>query len=146
MLRPSRVTRPALGLAVAISVGTVIGFGAYSLGSAAGANSSQPSGHPTATAAAETPPMLPTTRDKSGVPAGTSTPTPAAHLTLAEATALAVRFAPGRVVEVDEDQEPTGLRYDLTLLHDDGTATEVRVDSVTAQITSTTVTPDQEGT
>jgi uncharacterized membrane protein YkoI len=57
-------------------------------------------------------------------------------LTLDEATAVAVEAAPGRVIEWDEDPEPTGLRYDLTLLHDDGTTTDVEVDTVTGQVTS----------
>jgi uncharacterized membrane protein YkoI len=57
-------------------------------------------------------------------------------LTLEEATAVAAQVAPGRVVEWDEDHEPTGLRYDVKLLHDDGSTTDVEVDTVTGQVTS----------
>ena len=140
MLRPSPATRRVLGLALAVSVGTGIGFGAYSLGSAAGADSSYFPRVGTAT----TPPT--TTPGEPGNAADTSTAaTPAAPLTLEQATAVALRFGPGRVVEVDEDHEPTGLRYDVTLLHDNGTATEVEVDTVTGQVTSTTFHDDWDG-
>jgi uncharacterized membrane protein YkoI len=49
---------------------------------------------------------------------------------------VAAKAAPGRVVEWDEDNEPTGLRYDITLLHADGTSTDVEVDTVTGRVTS----------
>jgi uncharacterized membrane protein YkoI len=124
MLRPSTSARRVLGLALVVSVGTGIGLGAYSLGSASGA----------------APPLAP----RAGTTATTATtaaPAPAeasasSPLTLDEATAVAAQVAPGRVVEWDEDHEPTGLRYDVTLLHDDGSATEVEVDTVTGQVTS----------
>jgi uncharacterized membrane protein YkoI len=124
MLRPSTSARRVLGLALVVSVGTGIGLGAYSLGSASGA----------------APPLAP----RAGATATTATtaaPAPAeasasSPLTLDEATAVAAQVAPGRVVEWDEDHEPTGLRYDVTLLHDDGSATEVEVDTVTGQVTS----------
>jgi uncharacterized membrane protein YkoI len=105
MLRPSVPTRRVIGIAVAVTVGAGIGFGAYSLGSAAGA--------PTAE-----------------------------YLTLDEATAIAVEFTPGRVVEIDEDHEPTGLQYDVTVLHDNGTTTKVEVDALTGQIVSTSFDDD----
>ena len=57
-------------------------------------------------------------------------------LTLEDAKAVAAQAAPGRVVEWDEDHEPTGLRYDVKLLHDDGSTTDVEVDTVTGQVTS----------
>jgi uncharacterized membrane protein YkoI len=66
------------------------------------------------------------------VPTTTAAPAPVSSpLTLDEATAVAAQVAPGRVVEWDEDHEPTGLRYDVPLLHDDGSTTEVEVDAVT---------------
>jgi uncharacterized membrane protein YkoI len=125
MLRPSVPTRRVVGVAVAVTVGAGIGFGAYSLGSAAGANSSYLPGVSTAAGTGSDP--------------GAST---AEYLTLDEATAIAVEFAPGRVVEVDEDHEPTGLQYDVTVLHDNGTATKVEVDALTGQIVSTSFDDD----
>ena len=122
MLRPSASRRRVLGLALALSVGTGIGLGAYSLGSAFGTDTPQ---FPRAGSAT-------TTTAPSPSEASASSP-----LTLDEAKAVAAQVAPGRVVEWDEDHEPTGLRYDVTLLHDDGSTTEVEVDTVTGQVTST---------
>lgn len=137
MLRPSASARRVLGLALAVSVGTGIGVGAYSLGSATGANSSQLPRVATA-------PVGPAGSDVPGVPdvpdVPTTVPTPgtsaASALSLEEAHAIALQVAPGRVVEWDEDREPTGLRYDVKVLHDDGTTTDVEVDTVTGQVTS----------
>jgi hypothetical protein len=54
------------------------------------------------------------------------------------ASAIALAFAPGRVVEVDQDQDfLTGLRYDVTILHDNGTSTDVEVDAESGRIVST---------
>ena len=108
-----------------------IGVGAYSLGSASGAAS--PQGTPAAQEITATP--LPTRAPGATAAPGSAT---AAALTLEEAKAVAVRAAPapGRVIEWDEDHEPTGLRYDVTLLHDDGSTTDIEVDTVTGQITS----------
>ncbi|MCW2698144.1 MAG: hypothetical protein JWR62_3229 [Modestobacter sp.] len=59
-------------------------------------------------------------------------------LTIEEATAIAVQFAPGRVVEVDQDRDfLSGLRYDVTVLHDNGTSTQVEVDADSGQVVST---------
>jgi len=121
-------------VAVALSVGTGIGLGAYSLGSAFGSDTPQ---LPRAgTAAATT--TAPAPSAEAGAPTDTAAPTPApgSPLTLEEAKAVATQVAPGRVVEWDEDHEPTGLRYDVTLLHDDGSTTDVEVDTVTGQVTS----------
>jgi hypothetical protein len=132
MLR-SPASRRLLGTALALSAGTGIGLGAYSFGTAYGPDTPQVPRAGTAMTTA-TAPARPA---ESGEPAGTSAPaSPAAPLTLDEATAVAVQAAPGRVVEWDEDHEPTGLRYDVTLLHDDGSTTDVEVDTVTGQITS----------
>jgi uncharacterized membrane protein YkoI len=57
-------------------------------------------------------------------------------LTLEEAKAVAAQVAPGRVIEWDQDNEPTGLRFDVKLLHNDGSTTEVEVDTLTGQVTS----------
>jgi hypothetical protein len=121
MLRPSTSARRVLGLALAVSVGTGIGLGAPRLWSASGADTPQA---PRA-APAEAPASSRLTRD--------------------EATAVAAQVAPGRVVEVDEDNEPTGLRYDVTLLHEDGTATQVEVDAATGRIVSTKLDNDWDG-
>ena len=123
--------RQALVLTVAVSVGAGVAFTAYSLGSAAGANSSYlPPVVPATTSSAATGPGAPATGSTSG-------DVPSSPLTLDQATTVAVEAAaPGRVVTWDEDQEPTGLRYDITLLHDDGSTTDVEVDTVTGQVTS----------
>jgi hypothetical protein len=130
MLRPSASARRVLGVAVAVSIGAGIGFGAYTLGSSAGANSAP---FPRAATA-------PTTSGPATTsgPETTSAPeTPVSiPLTLEDAKAVAAQAAPGVVVEWDEDHEPTGLRYDVKLLHDDGSTTDVEVDTVTGQITS----------
>jgi hypothetical protein len=136
MLRSSASPRRVLGLGLAVAVGTGIGLGAYSLGSAFGSDTPQfPRVGSAATATAPARPGAP------DAPATTTAPSPSeasasAPLTLEEATALAAQVAPGRVVEWDEDHEPTGLRYDVTLLHDDGSTTDVEVDTVTGQVTS----------
>jgi hypothetical protein len=130
MLRPSASKRRVIGFAVTAAVGTGIGLGAYSLGAASGPDIPQ---FPRIGAATNT--ALPTPAE------GSASPAPAegsasAPLTLEEATAVAAQVAPGRVVEWDEDHEPTGLRYDVKLLHDDGSTTDVEVDTVTGQVTS----------
>jgi hypothetical protein len=147
MLRPSAPSRRVIGLAVAVAVGTGIGFGAYSLGSAAGANSSQ---LPRVASVTITP-VDPTDPAAPEVPADPGTTTPAeapvaTPLTLEQAKEVALQVAPpGQVVEVDEDLEPTGLRYDVTVLHDNYTATEVEVDTVTGQVTSIATDDDWDG-
>ena len=136
MLRSSVSKRRVLGIGLAVAVGTGIGLGAYSLGSAFGADAPQfLVGSATTTATAPAPP------GGSSGPATTTAPSPSeasprTPLTLDEATAVAAQVAPGRVVRWDEDHEPTGLRYDVTLLHDDGSTTDVEVDTVTGQVTS----------
>ncbi len=140
MLRSS-ASRRFVGITLALSAGTGIGLGAYSLGSTYGTDLPQYPRAATATTGTTAPagpgeskaPTTPTTATTA--PAA---PAPgAAPLTLEEATAVAAQIAPGRVVEVDEDHEVTGLRYDVTLLHDDGSTTDVEVDTVTGQVTST---------
>jgi hypothetical protein len=138
MLRLSASPRRVIGFAAAAAVGTGIGLGAYSLGAASGTDIPQ---FPRVGAATNT--ALPTPADGSAVPtpAEGSASAPAegsasAPLTLEQATAVAVQVAPGRVVEWDEDHEPTGLRYDVKLLHDDGSTTDVEVDTITGQVTS----------
>jgi uncharacterized membrane protein YkoI len=123
MLRPSASQRRVLGLALAVSVGTGIGLGAPSLWSASKADTPQV---PRYQAAA-------TTATTETVPAKAPAPSP---LTLEEAKAVAAQIAPGRVIEWDQDNEPTGLRFDVKLLHDDGSTTEVEVDTITGQVTS----------
>jgi hypothetical protein len=120
MLRSS-APRRFLGLALAASIGGGIALGATAVwpGSAADA---RPAPLAVATATTEAP-----------RPADGSAASP---LTLDQAEAIAVQAAPGRVVEWGQDQEPTGLRYEVTVLHDDGSSTEVEVDTVTGQVTS----------
>ena len=123
--------RQAIVLTAAVSISVGVGVTAYSLGSAAGANSSYlPRVVPDTTSSAATDPGAPATGPTAEVAA--SSP-----LSLDQATTVAVEAAaPGRVVKWDEDHEPTGLRYDITLLHDDGSTTDVEVDTVTGQVTS----------
>ena len=130
MLRPSASARRVIALALGVTAAGGIGFGAYSLGSSAGANSSY---LPNVTASDAS-----RVTGEPGTTAAVSPPvaSPASALTLEEATAVATQVAPGRVVQWDEDNEPTGLRYDITLLHDDGSTTDVEVDTVTGQVTS----------
>jgi hypothetical protein len=130
MFRPSAFSRRVIGVGLALSVGTGIGLGAYSLGSAAGTGTPYLPRAGSATTPASPTPATTTGSPTSGE-ASASSP-----LTLEEATAVAVEAAPGRVLEWDEDHEPTGLRYDVTLLHDDGSTTDVEVDTVTGRVTS----------
>jgi hypothetical protein len=130
MFRPSASARRVIGLALGVTVASGIGFGAYTLGSSGGANSSYLPRVATA---------IPTGQaDEPGAPATTPPSEAAASspLTLEEATAVATQVVPGRVLQWDEDMEPTGLRYDVTLLHDDGSTTDVEVDTVTGRVTS----------
>ena len=134
MLRASAfASRRVVGTGVAVVAAAGIGLGAYSLGSASGA--STPQGSPVALEVPATPPST-------GAKAAPVTPSPAAPttpapLTLDQAKAVAARAVPvpGRVVEWDTDQEPTGLRYDVTLLHADGSSTDVEVDATTGRVT-----------
>jgi uncharacterized membrane protein YkoI len=145
MLR-ARVSPRVLGSASAVVAAAGIGIGAYVLGSASEAATT-----PLPLAAQETT-VTPLPTDGKDAPATSpaSDPatdpatdpaeptTPAAALTLEEAQAVAAKAAPapGRVIEWDEDNEPTGLRYDVTLLHADGSTTDVEVDTVTGRVTS----------
>ena len=134
MLRASAfASRRVVGTGVALVAAAGIGLGAYSLGSASGA--STPQGSPVALEVPATPPPT-------GAKAAPTTPSPAAPttaspLTLDQAEAVAARAVPvpGRVVEWDTDQEATGLRYDVTLLHADGSSTDVEVDAATGRVT-----------
>ena len=131
MLRPTASARRVIALALGVTAAGGIGFGAYSLGSSAGANSSYLPNVVASDASR-------VTGEPGSTTASVSTPeaSAASPLTLEEATAVATQVAPGRVVQWDEDNEPTGLRYDITLLHDDGSTTDVEVDTVTGQVTS----------
>ena len=129
MLRASAfASRRVVGTGVAVVAAAGIGLGAYSLGSASNASgASTPQGSPVAL---EVPAIPPPTGAKTA-------PTTASPLTLDQAEAVAARAVPvpGRVVEWDTDQEPTGLRYDVTLLHADGSSTDVEVDAATGRVT-----------
>lgn len=131
MQRLSASRRQALTLALAVTVVGGIGYGAYTLGSAAGSDTVTFPRTVSATATDTAP---------TDVPTPVSAPSPEAAgpspLTIDEAMGVAVAAAPGRVIEWDEDHEPAGLRYDVTLLHDDGSTTDVEVDTVTGQVTS----------
>ncbi len=135
MFRPSASARRVIVLTLGVAAAGGIGFGAYTLGSSAGANSSYLPSVAAATQNGQT------ALDEPGAPATSATTAPSEAsasdpLTLEEATAIATQVVPGRVLQWDEDNEPTGLRYDITLLHDDGSTTDVEVDTVTGRVTS----------
>jgi hypothetical protein len=151
MLRPS-VSRRFVAIAAATAVGTGIGFGAVGLWSVAGA--ATPAASLAETAASTGPTSTGPASTDASVPAGADASSP---LTADQATAIAIQASPGRVIKVDADMEthdpndptdaddvneanePTGLRYDVTVLHDNGTATKVEVDAATGQVVSTKV-------
>jgi hypothetical protein len=127
----------ALGLAVGIGVG--VGAATLWPASAGGAPVSSTEVAATTTAATPAAPQTPT--DPSSEPKRHWPPAPTAaadpaRLTLDEVKAIAVKTAPGRVVEIDEDDELTGLRYDVTVRHSDHTSTEVEVDAATGEVLS----------
>jgi uncharacterized membrane protein YkoI len=142
MSRSAASPRPALRSTLAVSAFTAIaaagiGLGAYSLGSASDA--ATPQGSPAARQTTAEAPSTPGQAAPVTAPAtGPAMPTTSAALTLEEAKAVATRAAaaPGRVVEWHADDEPTGLRYDVTLLHGDGSTTDIEVDTVTGRVTS----------
>jgi hypothetical protein len=156
LLRPSVSPRRLLLLAVALVVGAGLGLGAAALWSPSDRGAAPipraqaaPVVDPAATEPTEptepTPPdegAAPEDVPESEPPAPAEVPTPpeapaSPRLTLDEAKAIALKAAgPGRVVEIDDDDEPTGLRYDVTILHDNRTSTDVEVDATTGEITS----------
>jgi hypothetical protein len=128
-------SRRVVGIAVAITAGTGIGWGAYTIGNAAGADTTvfPRAASSTTTGTTDT---AGTTETSPGTPATPEAGAPAEPLTRDQAIAVAVENAqPGRVGPVTEDYEATGLRYDVTILHDNGTSTDVEVDTVTGQVT-----------
>ncbi len=140
-----RADRRVVKTAVTVAAAVGIGLGAYSLGSAVETAVPQPLAAQETIATPLSAGETGATQDKGATQGkgttegkGATEPTTSAALTLEEAKAVAARAAsaPGRVIEWDQDNEPTGLRYDVTLLHDDGTTTDVEVDTVTGQVTS----------
>ncbi len=132
MLRPSASQRRVLGLALAVSVGTGVGLGVPSLLSASRADVPRV---PLSQAVATTANSANSANSATTETAPSEAPAPS-PLTLEEAKAVAAQVAPGRVIEWDQDNEPTGLRFDVKLLHDDGSTTEVEVDTITGEVTS----------
>ena len=132
-------------MAVGFAVGIGTGVSAVALwpASADGAPTSAPAAPaaavtvaPRANGAARQTPTDPSdepTRASSPASAGTADP---ARLTLDQVRAIAVAAAPGRVVEIDEDDERTGLRYDVTIRHSDHTSTDLEIDAVTGKVLS----------
>jgi hypothetical protein len=128
------INRRVAAVAVAVSVGTGLGAGAVGLLSVASADA-------------------PTTGTPTGATTGAPAPAPgpgpapaAGPLTADQAAAVATQASPGRVTEVEQDaDEPTGLRYDVTVMHDDGTSTEIEVAAADGQILSTELDDDRDG-
>jgi hypothetical protein len=148
MNRSSLTSRRVLvGAALAVTLGTGVGLGAISLFSSETATTPQAyrvdtSGFPSNRASDG--PAAPTTAPADApadVPADAPAPAPvdtADGVSMDEAVAIAVQFAPGQVYEVDQDRDfLSGLQYEVTIRHDNGTATEVEVDADTGQIVST---------
>ncbi len=127
-------SRRLLGAGFAVVAAAGIGFGAYNFGSASEAATIQ---ERVVALDSGTTPLPADAKDAPSTPAGAE-PTSTSALSLEQAKAVAAKAAalPGRVIEWDADYEPTGLRYDVTLLHADGTTTDVEVDTVTGQVTS----------
>ena len=123
MHRPSASRLRALGLALAVSVAAGVGLSACELKSAS-------------EAATPRVPRAASTATDSSTAGSAPAEALASPLTLDEAKKVAAEAAPGRVVEWEADHGPTGLRYDVTLLHDDGSTTEVEVDTATGQVLS----------
>ena len=140
MLSTSVTRGRVLGLVLAVSAGAGIGLAAPTVWSA-------PRGTASPTERVSSAP-----RDiRDGVPKDTQndvqndvrsdTPTAprqpqvaATQVTLDEAIAIAARTAPGRVVETDTDTGTTGIEYEVTILHADGTVSEIDVDAGTGQV------------
>jgi Peptidase propeptide and YPEB domain len=122
MLR-STMSRRATGITAAATIGAGLGLGALGLWSAAGAGTPQsPSTAPTPAAA--TAPAAPTSSVSSPLAAD-------------RASAIATTASPGRVIEVEQESDgPTGLLYEVTVQHADGTQTEVDVDAISGRVLS----------
>ena len=133
MLRPS-ISRRFLVLAVAVTAGAGVGLGAAAIWSASGADAPQTLRAGAAESVVTTAPA-PVPPGVQPAPVAAPAPLP---LTLDEAKAVAGRVAPGRIVEADEDDDPPARRFEVTLLHDDGTVTEVEVDAATGAVVSIT--------
>jgi hypothetical protein len=151
MFRASASPRLLAGFVLAAVVGSGIGLVAAGIGPFS-ATTTPPALHGL-TAAAST----------AAAPATTAAPT-SSPLTADQAKAIALQVSSGTVVEVQQENgtaeandpteatgapeptdpaeatdtaEPTGLSYDVTVLHQDGSTTEVVVDAVTDRVVST---------
>jgi uncharacterized membrane protein YkoI len=143
--------RVIVGATLAVALGTGVGLGAISLFSTATATTPQSyrvdtSGFPSTGSQAADGPTTPTTAPApADAPANApaDAPAPAAvdvsdGVSMEEAATIAVQFAPGQVYEVDQDRDfLSGLQYEVTIRHDNGTSTEVDIDADTGQIVST---------
>jgi hypothetical protein len=142
MLRPSIRPRRVLGLTLALSAGTGIGLAAPAVLSSSRASPSPPDRIESGPSQAGTstvqarPATAPEGSRLVTTPVPPQPEEPARQVTLEEATAIAARVAPGRVVETDLDTGTTGLEYEITLVHQDGTASEIDVDARTGQVVS----------
>jgi hypothetical protein len=161
MFRSSISPRLVVGFTLAATLGAGIGLGVVGLGSASG--TAPAPARQTLTVAASTAGAS-TTPAPAPAPAAPSAPTP---LTIDQAKAVALQASPGTVVEVKQENadngnteaadpteandpaeandpteandpaEPTGLTYDVTVQHQDGSATKVVVDGTTGRVVST---------
>jgi hypothetical protein len=141
----ARASRRILGLAAVAAAGAGVGVGAATLWPSSAA------GTPQVARALAVEPRAVLTQPGQSVspdpaespdPTGTAEPAQApttaavARLTLDQAKALAARVAAGRVVEADQDVEDTGTEYDVKVLHQDGSVTDVEIDAATGRVLS----------
>jgi uncharacterized membrane protein YkoI len=164
MLRPSASPRLLVGLSLAAALGAGVGLGVAGLGSSSGTTTRLTDHTQTAEA---------TTAAAPG-PIAVSKPA-SAPLSVEQAKAVALQASPGTVIEVHQDNqagepseaadapeatdpadstepagpneatELTGPQYEVTVLHSDGTATEVVVDAAIGRVVDTTQEDDWNG-
>jgi uncharacterized membrane protein YkoI len=129
MRRPA-FSRRYVGLVVAVTAGAGIGVGGLSACSTAA--------HPATATAAATAPAAATASAPTTTPSAPSAPsTASAPVSAAQAAAIAVKASPGTVGEVDQDMEPTGAVFDVTIQHTDGSETKVEVAAANGHVLST---------
>jgi hypothetical protein len=151
LLRWSFSPRRVLVAALALALGVGLGLGAVAVWAHSGAEAApairaqaaqvpDPATEPTApeeaAVPAEEPAPAPEPEVAPATPSASAEAPAAPQLTIKQVKAIALKHAPrGRVVEVDDDVEATGLRYDVTILHANRTSTDVEVDATTGEVT-----------
>ncbi len=149
MDRSTLTSRPIVIGAAVIALTAAVGVGAVALASDGGtplAYRGDTTGLPSTGSRAGSGPGTASSGSGSGTSTSASPSSPAQvpadaaadGLTIEEAQAIAVQFAPGRVVGIDQDRDfLSGMRYEITVLHDNGTSTDVEVDADSGQVVGT---------